>query len=157
MTNPPKLLLLQVQGPHNHWLYKEGPHWPFFLHIHAEQFTPQIRHIFSCVQTALYNTQLQSLQPAFLRCFYTLWGKAGSSGVHSWNELTLWKRLSLLQQRWCDRAFRWNTAWRYSNRQTAQRVEMYFTKLSNPGFPTCIVHLMMQHSEYKNSFSAEIL
>lgn len=68
MTNPPKLLLLQVQGPNNHWLYKDGPHWPFFLHIYAEQFTAQIMHIFSYVQTGLYNTWLQSLQSAFLRC-----------------------------------------------------------------------------------------
>lgn len=40
---------------------------------------------FSCVLTGLYNTWLQSVQPAFLRCFCTLWGKTGSSGAHSWS------------------------------------------------------------------------
>lgn len=58
-------------------------------HSHAEQFTPQIITYFSCVLTGLYNTWLQSLQPAFLKCFCTLCRKTGFSGPHSWNYLTL--------------------------------------------------------------------
>lgn len=82
---PSYFFTFQVQGPNSPWLYEEGPYWSFFLHSHAEQFTPQITHIFSCVLTRLYKKWLQSHQPAFLRCFCTLWGKTGSSGAHSWN------------------------------------------------------------------------
>lgn len=116
-------------------------HAYFFLHANRI-----IQHMASVTRTRLHEVLLHSLGEDRL---------SWSSFLKSAHPF--WKSLSRLQEHCCDRDFRWNAAWRDSNRQTAQRGEMYTLPKWPQGFPICTVLFMMQSSKYKNSFSTEIL
>lgn len=100
MTNHVATVTSSSLGPRlkSHWRYKDVPHWPFLLHMRAEQFTLQTMHNFSWLQWGFYTTWLQSLllcswgpcakTGSFPRWLCTLCWKTGSAGARSWDQLT---------------------------------------------------------------------